>query len=85
MNITDKTYSVIGVSELNGKFKVRYANCLGRAKVLERNGHTNVILIKLDKPCKKEDAVEAILNVDFGVEDANECLYAEARKFGFIV
>ena len=42
-----KTFKVAGVSLLNGKYKVRYANNKSRAKVLEKNGHTNVELVEL--------------------------------------
>lgn len=52
---TTKTFSVIGVSTLNGKAKVRFANDFaGRIKNLVKNGHTNVELFELPEAMTKE-------------------------------
>lgn len=52
---TTKTFSVIGVSTLNGKTKVRFANDFaGRIKNLVKNGHTNVELFELPEAMTKE-------------------------------
>lgn len=52
---TTKTFSVIGVSTLNGKTKVRFANDLAsRIKNLVKNGHTNVELFELPEAMTKE-------------------------------
>ena len=83
---TDKKFTVAGVSLHNGVWKVRYANDLeGRAKVLQRAGHTNIVLVDLGEPLEKVDCIDKLLNVDLGDEDANECVAAEAREFGFVV
>lgn len=85
---TDKTFSVVGVSNLNGKFKVRYANSLSRRKVLADNGHTDIWLTQLEAPGRKEDCVDALLNYinepSFS-EQARNAVLEEAREFGFIV
>jgi hypothetical protein len=87
---TEKTFLVIGVSELEGVFKVRYANSVARAKVLERNGHTNVMLWELAQAERKEDAIDQLMNAIEGSDDelpeaAREAIYAEARDLGFMV
>lgn len=52
---TTKTFSVIGVSTLNGKTKVRFANDFAsRIKNLVKNGHTNVELFELPEAMTKE-------------------------------
>lgn len=57
---TDKTFSVVGVSTLNGETKVRFANDVLRIKVLAKNGHTNINLIELAEPMLKLDAAKFI-------------------------
>jgi hypothetical protein len=57
---TDKMYTVVGVSKLNGEYKVRFANDTLRVKVLEKNGHEDVRLCELDSPASKYDAVKQI-------------------------
>ena len=42
---TAKTFSVAGVSTLEGKTKIRFANDSMRIKILAKNGHTDVELI----------------------------------------
>lgn len=52
---TTKTFSVIGISTLNGKAKVRFANDFAsRIKNLVKNGHTNVELFELPEAMTKE-------------------------------
>ena len=86
---TEKEFTVVGVSELNGVFKVRYANSVARGKVLAKNGHTNIFLIELDNAGRKEDCVDALLDVLDSENDlceaARECIIAEAKEFGFVV
>ena len=57
---TDKKYTVVGVSKLDGEYKVRFANDTLRVKVLEKNGHEDVRLCELDAPATKYDAVKQI-------------------------
>jgi hypothetical protein len=55
---TSKTFTVVGVSTLAGKTKVRFANDLAsRIKNLVKNGHTNVELFELPTAMTKEAAL----------------------------
>lgn len=54
-----------GVSTLNGKTKVRFANDALRVKVLAKNGHTDIDIVELREPMTKEDAVAYLLSIDF--------------------
>ena len=65
-----KTFKVVGVSKLNGKYKVRFANDMLRVKVLEKNGHKDVDLVELVHPMTKEDAVRKLIEMDFAKGDA---------------
>jgi hypothetical protein len=56
---TNKVFKVIGVSTLNGKTKVRFANDLAtRIKNLVKNGHTDVELFELPQAMTKEAGIE---------------------------
>jgi len=81
------TFKFVGVSKLNGKFAVRYANDKGRAKVLERNGHTNVRFIELAQPEREEDALDALLNTDWICDniDAAQAAAEEGMRLGFVM
>ena len=81
--MTVKTYKVAGVSVLNGKYTVRYANDKSRAKVLAKNGHTNVELVVLKEALPKEDIIDQLLNHTFKTAEANEAIKAEAKELGF--
>ncbi len=81
--MTVKTYKVAGVSLLNGKYKVRYANNKSRAKVLAKNGHTNVELVVLKEALPKEDIIDQLLNHTFKTAEANEAVKLEAKELGF--
>jgi len=78
-----KTFKVAGVSLLNGKYKVRYANNKSRAKVLTKNGHTNVELVVLKEALPKEDIIDQLLDHTFKTPEANEAVKAEAKELGF--
>ena len=55
--MTDKLYSVAGVSKLNGAYKVRFANDLvGRIKALSKS-HEDVQLHELPKEMSKAEVV----------------------------
>ena len=83
---TEKTFLVVGVSEHNGVFKVRYANSLSRAKVLARNGHTNVELVQpFDTPERQEELIDAALDMEWGCQAAVDAVMEEARALGFLV
>ena len=79
----EKMFAVAGLSMLEGKTKVRFANELARAKVLEKNGHTAIRLVMLAEPMTKEAAVAALLaHADFQDADAQAVLtaYGEDEK-----
>ena len=83
--MTVKTYKVAGVSLLNGKYKVRYANNKSRAKVLTRSGHTNIELVTFKEALPKEDLIDQLLNHTFKDPMANEAIKLEAKELGFNV
>ncbi len=62
--MTDKTYTVAGVSKHKGEFKVRFANDTLRVKVLEKHEHTDVVLVELPKAMTKVDAIKHIATLD---------------------
>lgn len=62
--MSEKLFSVVGVSELNGEYKVRFANDISRMKVLDKNGHTDIRLIMLDEPMTKFEAVTVLATID---------------------
>ena len=57
---TDKLFTVVGTSKLDGETKVRFANDTLRTKVLQKHGHTDIMLVELDTAMTKLDAVKAI-------------------------
>jgi hypothetical protein len=61
---TDKLFTVIGTSKLDGVMKVRFANDVMRVKVLAKHGHTDINLIELDTPMSKLEAVKILKGVD---------------------
>jgi dUTPase len=59
---TMKTFEVAGVSTLNGKTKVRFANdYVGRFKILVKNGHDDINLIELGEKLTKEEICKVLL------------------------
>lgn len=58
--MSDKTYTIAGTSNLNGKVKVRVSNgtIKHRQAVLERCGHTDVQLQELPKAMTRPEAIE---------------------------
>jgi hypothetical protein len=81
--MTVKTFKVAGVSVLNGKYKVRYANNKSRAKVLAKNGHTDIELVTLKEALPKEDIIDQLLNHTFKTLEANQAIKEEAKELGF--
>ena len=61
---TDKLFTVVGTSTLNGETKVRFANDVMRVKVLAKHGHTDINLIELDTPMTKLEAVKVLKTAD---------------------
>ena len=76
------SFTHAGVSKLNGKFKVRYANDAVRVKVLAKNGHTDIDLIELKEPMVKEDVIAYLMSIDFanGNAEVQQALEAEVEK-----
>jgi len=61
---TDKLFTVVGTSKLNGEVKVRFATDIMRTKVLQKHGHTDIVLVELDTAMTKLDAVRTIKDGD---------------------
>jgi len=63
---TDKLFSVAGISNLNGTYKVRFANDMMRIKVLAKSDHTDIRLVDLEKSVSKLEAAKMLLtHADF--------------------
>jgi hypothetical protein len=60
-----KTFTVAGVSRLNGVLTVRFANNMDRVKVLVRAGHSDIELKLLPSAMTKESAIQHLIDVDF--------------------
>ena len=67
---TDKKFAVAGVSTLNGKTKVRFANDVMRIKILAKNGHTDVELIDLPREMTKAEIAQHMITTEFGKGNA---------------
>jgi hypothetical protein len=61
---TDKTFSVAGISSLNGEYKVRFANDMMRIKVLAKSGHEDIRLADLEGSFTKLEAATILLTED---------------------
>lgn len=60
---TEKTFSVVGVSTLNGKTKIRFANDSMRIKILQKNGHEDIDFITLDREMTKPEAINHLREI----------------------
>lgn len=60
---TEKTFSVVGVSTLNGKTKIRFANDCMRIKILQKNGHEDIDFITLDREMTKPEAINYLREI----------------------
>jgi hypothetical protein len=63
---TAKKFAVAGVSTLNGKTKIRFANDVMRIKILAKNGHTNVELVELPNEMSKAEIAAHLTSIGFG-------------------
>ena len=61
---TSKLFNVVGVSKLNGEYKVRFATDIMRIKVLAKHGHEDIRLAELPEAVTKYQAVQAIQTMD---------------------
>ena len=60
--MTQKTFTVAGVSTFKGVTKVRFANdFVSRIKILDKNEHTDVELIELGTELSKEDVCKVLV------------------------
>ena len=57
---TDKTFTVAGVSTLNGNCKIRFANDVLRVKNLAKSGHEDIRLVELNEAMLKTEAAKFI-------------------------
>lgn len=67
---TNKTFAVAGVSTLEGKTKIRFANDVMRIKILAKNGHTDVNLIDLPREMTKAEIAQYLIETEFGKGNA---------------
>jgi len=63
---TQKKFAVAGVSTLQGKTKIRFANDTMRIKILAKNGHTNVELVELPHEMTKAEIAQHLTSIGFG-------------------
>ena len=61
--IAEKTFTVAGVSDLNGVYKLRVANSTSRYGVLHRNGHLDIRLIELPHAMTKLEATDYLMGI----------------------
>ena len=82
--MTDKTYAVAGVSTQNGSTKVRFANDIMRSKILQKNGHTDIVLETLPREMTKGEAVAHLMQIGLGHANpaVAAALAAAAKKYG---
>ena len=57
--MSDKTFTVAGTSIKNGEKKNRFANgtAVARRKVLEKDNHTEILLVDLPQPMTQDEAI----------------------------
>lgn len=67
---TEKRFAVAGVSTLEGKTKVRFANDTMRIKILAKNGHTGIDLVDLPREMTKAEIAQHMVEVGFGKGNA---------------
>ncbi len=74
---TDKLFTVVGTSKLDGVTKVRFANDVLRTKVLQKHGHEDIILVELPEAMSKLDAVKAIQSDEAFASAASQAAIAD--------
>ena len=82
------SYLYVGVSRHpNGEMAVRYTNDKNRARVLAKNGHTEILFLELPMAERVEDCVSALMDYveDNERVDLLDCVRAEAERVGFVV
>ena len=72
---TDKTFTVAGVSKLNGEYKIRFANDVMRVKNLTKSGHEDIRLVELSEDMNKIPAAKFIATLpEFADADAQAAI-----------
>ena len=72
---TNKTYTVAGVSKLNGDYKIRFANDVMRVKNLAKSGHSDIRLVELADAMLKTEAAKFIATLgEFADADAQTAI-----------
>lgn len=82
------SYMYVGVSRHpNGELAVRYTNDRNRARVLERNGHTEILFLAAAQPERVEELVDLLMNYveDHERIDLLDAVRVEADRVGFVV
>jgi hypothetical protein len=82
------TYNFVGVSRHpNGTLAVRYTNDRNRARVLAKNGHTEILFLELDIAERVEDCMSALMDYVENNErlDLLDVVREEAARVGFAV
>ena len=74
---TDKLFNVIGVSKLNGEYKVRFATDIMRIKVLAKHGHEDIRLAELATAVTKYEGVKQIQAMDDFADAAAQSAIAD--------
>jgi division protein CdvB (Snf7/Vps24/ESCRT-III family) len=83
-----KTYKFVGVSRNpDGVLAVRYANDAGRARHLQRVGHTEVLFLEMEQPERVEELMDAMMDyVELNERlDLLDVVREEAGRVGFAV
>jgi hypothetical protein len=70
--MSNKTFTIVGTSNLRGKIKFRFANgsIKNRIAVLARNEHTEVDLLELPEPMTKTEAKDYFIKVKARANEA---------------
>ena len=74
---TDKTFNIVGVSKLNGEYKVRFATDIMRIKVLAKHGHEDIRLAELATAVTKYEAVRQLQSMEEFADAAAQSAIAE--------
>ena len=74
---TDKLFNIVGVSKLNGEYKVRFATDIMRVKVLAKHGHEDIRMAELDNATTKYEAVKELQGLDEFQDAAAQSAIAE--------
>lgn len=82
--MTEKKFSVAGVSTLEGKTKIRFANDAMRIKILTKNGHTDIELADLPHEMTKAEIAQYLEATDFarGRDNVAAAIADLAKKNG---